>query len=129
MVSRLRDSTDPTKGGELSKGELKQMLLFCGGDLDVFRSLGKKPELPEGAIIDFDTAMTHEEKLRMAEITALRRTANEHILVHSDRRDFMKCALERVKALGGTNSELLGACGWDRRIAYNDEEWKAWRGE
>ena len=45
MVSRLRDSTDPTKGGELSKGELKQMLLFCGGDLDVFRSLGKKPEL------------------------------------------------------------------------------------
>jgi hypothetical protein len=127
MVALLRDGDRPSKGGELSKGELKSMLLFCNGDLEVFKSMGQKPELPTDVEINYDEVMTHEEKLRIAEITTQREIADKHVTIQTDRRDFMKWAQDRIKELASQNKDLVGTCGWDRRIAYNDEEWTAWR--
>jgi COMPASS component SPP1 len=127
MVTKMPDGPRQSRGGALTKGELRAVLEQTKGDVKKFHALGAKPELPTSRPIDWNTVLTNEEKGRVCEIEIQRIELDRRSQGFKDRERFIRMIFERVRGLADENKELVGICGYDTRLSFNEEEFAAWR--
>ena len=127
-IKRAPDDPPPSRGGALTKGELKALLNRTKGDVKAFHALGKKPTLPTPLeAIDWNKVLTEEEKGRLCQITAERIVLNTRRTGFKDKEKVVRMAMERLKKVTEGRKDLAGICGWDTRLAMNEEEFQVWR--
>jgi hypothetical protein len=129
LVHQMPDGPSPSRGGALTKGELKGMLDQTAGNVKAFHALGSKPTLStDAASIDWSKILTNEEKGRLCEIKIQRLELDKRSAGFKDREKLIRMAMDRLKKVTEGNKEMTGICGWDPRLAMNEEEFAAWRG-
>jgi len=127
-VKRAPDGPSPSRGGALTKGELKALLSKTKGDVKAFHGLGKKPTLPTPPeAIDWNKILTEEEKGRLCQIIAERIVLNTRSTGFKDKEKVVRMAMDRLKKATEGRKDLAGVCGWDTRLAMNEEEFQIWR--
>lgn len=127
-VERAPDGPSPSRGGALTKGELKALLLKTKGDVKAFHALGKKPTLPTPTeAINWNKILTEEEKGRMCQITADKIVLKTRSDGFKDKEKVVRMAMDRLKKATEARKDLAGVCGWDTRLAMNEEEFQVWR--
>lgn len=127
-IQRAPDGPAPSCGGALTKGELKALLDRTKGDVKAFHSLGTKPTLPTPPeAIDWNKILTEEEKGRLCQITADKLVLNTRSTGFKDKEKVVRMAMDRLRKATEARKDLTGVCGWDTRLAMNEEEFQVWR--
>jgi hypothetical protein len=127
-VKRAPDGPSPSRGGALMKGELKSLLNRTKSDVKAFHALGKKPTLPTPSeAIDWNKILTEEEKGRLCQITADKLVLKTRSEGFKDKEKVVRMAMARLKTATDARKDLAGVCGWDTRLAMNEEEFLVWR--
>jgi hypothetical protein len=127
-VKRAPDGPSPSRGGALTKDELKALLNKTKGDVKAFHALGQKPTLPTPPdAIEWNKILTEEEKGRLCQITADKMVLNTRSKGFKDKEKVVRMAMDRLKKATEARKELVGVCGWDTRLAMNEEEFQVWR--
>jgi hypothetical protein len=127
-IKRAPDGPSPSRGGAITKGELKSLLDHTKGDVKAFHSLGTKPTLPTPPeLIDWNKILTEEEKGRLCQITADKLILKTRSNGFKDKEKVVRMAMDRLKKATDARKDLAGVCGWDARLAMNEEEFQVWR--
>jgi COMPASS component SPP1 len=127
-IARAPDGPEPSRGGALTKPELKALLENKKGDVKAFHALGQKPTLqtPEEEV-DWSKILTPEEKGRLCTIAEEKIKLKERSQGYKDKERVVRMAMDRLKKATDGKKELAGVCGWDERLAMNEEEFDIWR--
>jgi hypothetical protein len=127
-IQRAPDGPGPSRGGAITKGELKSLLEHTKGDVKAFHALGTKPTLPTPPeLIDWNKILTEEEKGRLCQITADKMVLNTRSIGFKDKEKLVRMAMDRLQKAIDARKDLAGVCGWDARLAMNEEEFQIWR--
>ncbi len=128
QVAKAPDGPGSSRGGAITKGELRALLEQTKDDVKKFHALGKKPEAPAAAVgPDWPSLLTTEEKARLTVIKIMKITLGAQTENFKDREALVRMALARQKKFMAEHEELVGMCGYDMRLSYNEEEMKQWK--
>ncbi|KAE9380042.1 hypothetical protein N431DRAFT_448859 [Stipitochalara longipes BDJ] len=131
VASRVRTDDAPSLGGALNFKEVGQLLKEAP-TAETFHKLGQKPRLPvkEGADpgrpvgLDY---LNEDEKKQIEEIKENKKSLEERIKVYQYQQKLLIMVNDRAKiAVKEPNLEVKDICGFDNRLAMNEEEFDEW---
>lgn len=128
----LDDEDLPNRGGPLRAAEVKAILLQCS-TVDAWRELGKKPETPPRDLDDGEHSKLVFDDFEKDRIAVISKDLAEldqkldDLALREKLLDLIKLRSAGIADdIKKTNSKLKNVCGYDRRVAWSQDEFLVW---
>lgn len=147
VAGRVRQDTEPSKGGTLNRGEVFSILKQCE-NVEDFRALGEKPRLPEGeaadpgmprfpdtfpsiylTLIDHPVGLNYllpEEEKMLEDMKVKKKDIELKIEGYQNQLKLLNMVVDRAKVAGQHLKEAKPLCGYDNRLAFNEPQFERW---